>query len=395
MSHSTAVAIIGAGPYGLSIATHLRERGIEHRIFGDLMHSWRARMPKGMFLKSEGCASDLYDPTGRYTLQDFCARNGLTYADYNSPVPLDTFCAYGNAFQRDLVPELENKSVAALESVADGFRLRLDDGEEFSARHVVVAAGVTHFGYVPPDLAHLPPDFLSHSADHHDLSRFRGRDVTVIGGGASAIDLVAGLREVGADVRLVTRRSSLRWNTPIHRPAWKQWYPVSGLGGGWQNRFYENAPMLFRRLPQQKRQHIVRTWLGPSGAWPVRDIVEQAPLLLAHDIRLAKMNASRVYLRVAGPDGIEHNLPTEHIIAATGYRVDLGKLPFLNGEFASRVRTTAGSPVLSGDFESSIPGLYFTGLAAALTFGPVMRFLLGARYTARRLSRRLAGLSAQ
>jgi cation diffusion facilitator CzcD-associated flavoprotein CzcO len=54
-------AIIGAGPYGLSIAAHFRSRGISFRVFGRPMDSWLRHMPKGMHLKSDGFASNLSD----------------------------------------------------------------------------------------------------------------------------------------------------------------------------------------------------------------------------------------------------------------------------------------------------------------------------------------------
>ena len=56
------LAIVGAGPYGLSIAAHLRERGVNFRIFGTPMRTWREQMPRGMLLKSDGFASNLSDP---------------------------------------------------------------------------------------------------------------------------------------------------------------------------------------------------------------------------------------------------------------------------------------------------------------------------------------------
>ena len=271
-----------------------------------------------------------------------------------------------------------------------GFRLGLDNGETLTAQKVAVAVGAGHFRFVPDVLKALPAEYLSHSADHHDLSRFKGRDVIVVGGGASAIDLVAALDEAGANARLVARRAALRWNTPAHRPAWKRWYPMSGLGGGWPNRFYENAPMLFRRLPDEMRTRIVRSWLGPSGAWPVRERVERAPLFLGQTLRSARLHDGKVRLGVAGPDGVSQELTADHVIAATGYRVDLRALTFLDADLRARVRTIEGAPTLSPDFESSAPGLHFAGVAAANTFGPVMRFLLGARYASRRMTRHFA-----
>src|SRR5277367_180754 len=170
-------AIIGAGPYGLSVAAHLRRSGVPFRIFGRPMDSWRAHMPKGMMLKSDGFASNIYDPESAFTLGQFCAERGIEYADTGVPVRLDTFSAYGLAFRERMVPELEDKQVKSVNRLQDGFLLQLEDGETVHARSLVLAVGITHFDYVPESLAHLPAEFLSHSAQHHEVEPFRGRNV--------------------------------------------------------------------------------------------------------------------------------------------------------------------------------------------------------------------------
>jgi FAD-dependent urate hydroxylase len=398
MTDFCPVAIIGAGPYGLSIAAQLHAQGVKFRIFGTPMHSWQTQMPAGMFLKSHGFASNLFDPQRRHTLKRFCNENALPYSDYGLPVSLETFIAYGLWFQKQFVPEVDNRSVVAVEQHAEGFLLRIDDGDVFAARRVVVAVGASYFRYVPETLSHLSSDLLSHSSDHHDLSKFKGRDVSVLGAGSSALDLVALLHGVGATVRLIARRSSLSWNSEYdaHRPFWRRWYPVCGLGGGdLRKRFYEHGPMLFRRLPAKYRVKIVSTTLGPAGGWPVRQCVEQQPLLLGHSLREAESRDGGVHLRLVALDGTEREVRTDHLIAATGYRVDLQRLAFLSGQIRSQLHETAAAPTLSGSFESSIPSLYFVGLASANTFGPVMRFTLGARYTARCLARHLATSTAR
>jgi FAD-dependent urate hydroxylase len=394
MTQSSHVAIIGAGPYGLSIAAHLRARGIEARIFGRPMHSWRACMPAGMFLKSEAYGSNLYDPDGRFTLKHFYAQNGLPYEAVGIPVPLDTFTSYGLAFQQQLVPDVEDKEVTSLErSPHNGFLLQLDDGEIVTARRVVVAVGISYFSHVPAGLSHLPRETFSHSSDHHDVQVFNGRDVSVIGGGASALDLAAALHEAGAKVRLVARRSSLKFNPHGHRAWWKRWYPIPEIGSGWHNEFYERAPMLFRRLPQELRLWIAFAAHGPGGGAPVKDRVERLPLLLGHTLVCAEHNGACVHLRFLCPDGEEISLQTDHVIAATGYRVDLRRLTFLSKALRPHLRSVDFTPVLSAEFQSSVSGLYFVGFAAANTFGPVMRFLAGARYTARRLARHFETLN--
>ena len=388
-------AIIGAGPYGLSIAPHLRSRGVPFRIFGRPMDSWLQHMPKGMMLKSDGFASDIYDPERAFTLRQFCAERGLRYADTGLPVHLDTFGAYGLAFRDRMVPELEDKLVTSVDRLPNGFQLQLEDGETFQAQRVVIAVGITHFEYVPETLAHLPPEFVSHSARHREVEPFRGRSVVVIGGGASALDLAGLLREAGAEVQLVSRRNELKFHSqPTGKPRswWKQIrHPQSGLGPGLRSRFFADAPGVFYYLPESLRLMIVRRTLGPSGGWFVRDmVIGKVPLHLGCTPQSAEIQNGKVRLSLQAADGSKRDIVTEHVIAATGYRVNMNRLKFLNAEIRSSLKTVDGSPVLSKSFESSIHGLFFAGVAAANSFGPVMRFAFGAGFAARTITRAFA-----
>src|SRR6185503_1356247 len=217
------IAIIGAGPYGLSLAAHLRHLRVPHRIFGQPMESWQRHMPDGMCLKSEGFASNLYSPAPQSTLRAFCARSGLDYRDRGLPVPLDTLVSYGLDCQRQFVPHLEAKHVESVEPHRQGFVVRLNDGETFAARKVVMAVGVSHFKQIPTELAALPQSLVSHSYDHRDLGSFPGSDVTIVGSGASALDLAGLLARIGVSVRLVVRRPPV-WGTPpaLHRTLWNR-----------------------------------------------------------------------------------------------------------------------------------------------------------------------------
>jgi cation diffusion facilitator CzcD-associated flavoprotein CzcO len=381
-------AIVGAGPYGLSIAAHFRREGIPFRVFGRPMDSWVAHMPKGMMLKSDGFASNIYDPERAFTLRKFCAERGIEYGDTGIPVRLETFNQYGLAFRDRLVPELEDKMVIGVEAMPEGFRLQLEDGETLQARTVVLAVGITHFEYVPGNLAHLSPEFLSHSARHHEVEPFRGHNVVVIGGGGSALDWSGLLKEAGADVQLVSRRKELKFHSqPTGKPrsAWQQIrHPQSGLGPGMRSRFFANAPGWFYLLPERLRVEAVRRSLGPSGGWFIRDkVMGKLPLHLGCTLKSAELQSGRVHLTLRTEDGSEREIVTEHVIAATGYKVDVERLQFLSPEIRAKLKSVNRAPVLSSNFESSIPGLYFTGIAAANSFGPVMRFAFGAGFTAR------------
>ncbi len=394
------VAIVGAGPYGLSIAAYLRKRGLSFRIFGPAMDTWISHMPKGMCLKSDGFASDLYDPDGALTLKKYCAERGIPYADMGLPVRLETFTEYGLAFRDRLVPELENKKVVGIKRTQDGFSLTLDSGETFSARRVVLAVGVTHFEYLPENLSHLPAQFLSHSARHREVAALKGRNVVVVGGGASALDLAGLLHEAGANVQLVARKKELKFHSkPTGKPRswWKKLrHPDSGLGPGMRSRFFANAPWAFQFLPENLRINFVKRTLGPSGGYFVHDmVVGKVPLHLGYTIEGAEVKGSNVHLQLRSEDGSSKEMVAEHVIAATGYRVDLKRLGFLSDELRSEVRTAAGSPILSRGFESSVPGLYFAGLAAANSFGPVMRFAFGAGFAAKRITAALTKAAAR
>lgn len=395
----TNVAIIGAGPYGLSIAAHLRASGSNVRIFGNAMQSWKANMPEGMFLKSEGCASNLSGPRDGYTLQDYCAAESIAYAQYAKPVALDIFTRYALAFQRRFVPVVECTTVTAFDKSPSGFEVTLATGEKLSAGKVVVATGLSHSAHIPQELAHLPPDLFSHSSAHRCLRGFQGRQVTVLGGGQSALEIAALLQEAGAQVRVVVRRNFVRWNEKpslVTRSLYEKLRrPMSSLGPGYGPWFYSNAPGVFRCLPQSVRVARVRRVLGPAGAAWLRDRVEGAVSLLpGHSVRTAQASCGRAILKVQGPNG-EFEIESDHVIAATGYRFTLNALPFLSRPMLSRLSSSDQKPILSRHFESSIEGLYFTGLATANQFGPAMRFLVGTEFTARRIARHITGARLQ
>lgn len=396
---SNSIVIIGAGPYGLSIAAHLRARGVGYRIFGKTMANWRHKMPRGMLLKSEGFASNLADPEDRFTLEAFCAERNLPYAGEGLPVPRESFIAYGEVFQQRFVPEVEDRTVVDVRRSGGGFTVRLDDGEVVAAAKLVIGIGVSDFAYLPPSLANLPGEFLSHSSQHEDMDAFRGRSVAVVGAGSSAIDIAALLHEAGAAVQLISRRAALPFHTPpeLYR-SWRDRLraPMTGIGPGWRSTFYTGAPLLFHSLPADLRRKIVSTWLGPAGGWYMRDrIAGRVVCLEGFTPHATQVIGGRAHLHLAGTHGAQRLETADHVIAATGYRVDVRKVGFLDAALRQEIAASSGLPILNRNFETSVPGLYIVGPAAAYSFGPMFRFVLGARYAARRLARQLAGAGAR
>ena len=400
MSYPSKVVIVGAGPYGLSIAAHLRAAGINFQIFGKPMFTWREQMPRGMMLKSDGFASDLSTPESVFTLRHYCAEQGIDYDDTRVPVKIDTFINYGMAFQKRMVPELDTRLVRHLEEADCGFRVVLEDGESVYASHVVLAVGISHFAYTPALFRSLGPEFVTHSSQHSDPERMRGRKVGVVGAGASALDLAGLLKDAGADVAVMARRSAVRFHDKpgAKLPSlWKRLRnPRTGIGPGWKSRFFTDFPALFHKLPESTRLRIVKRYLGPSAGWTVKEkIVGRVPVHTGLTPVSAQVRDGQVHVVFTDQSGktVEHTV--DHLITATGYRVDVHRLEFLDSALLEKISTAENAPVLSDKFESSVPGLYFVGVASAFSFGPVMRFAFGDRYTALRLTRRLAKVSAR
>ena len=393
MPSTSEIVIIGAGPNGLSIAAHLRAKHVEHRIIGDPMQFWLGHMPKGMLLKSDGFASTLYDPKAEFTLRRYCREHNIEYADLGTPVRVEDFCEYGLSFQQRFAANLENKRVTSIERSSAGFSLKLDDGESFAARKVVIATGLSHFEHVPQQLTTLPSNLLSHSSAHVQLNRFKGRDVTVIGGGASATELATLLHEAGSHVRMVARRPfvELHSRMEISRTlAQSIRQPLSPIGPSWKSRFFTDLPLIFHMLPKPVQHRLVKGFLGPAGGWFLRGRFGKVPLLAGYQIERAQASGDRAILWLKSGTGEERPIETEHVIAATGYRADIRRLPFLSKAIVSQLKLFQNVPALSSHFESSIPGLFFVGPAAVESFGPLLRFACGAKFTADRLSTHLA-----
>jgi cation diffusion facilitator CzcD-associated flavoprotein CzcO len=392
MGTITDVAIIGSGPYGLSLAAHLSAAGVAVRVFGQPMHTWRTGMPEGMVLKSEGFASNLWHPDGDFTLRDYCEQIGSPYQDSGWPVPLQTFSDYGVAFQRRYVPMLDERWVTNVDREANTFVLHLDDSETVTAKRVVVAAGIRSFYNIPQELGPIAGTLCSHSADHHSLDRFAGQEVLVVGGGASGIGIAGLMSLKGAKVTVAARKNRIAYcDPPQPRSIWdKVKEPESGLGTGWRSMACVVAPMVFYQMPQGFRHLVVRKHLGPAPGWTSREPVEKnVNVMLGARLAASSIRNNNAFVTLKMDDGGTKTLEAQHVIAATGYKVDMRRLRFLGPDIIGKMNLADYSPVLSRNFETSVPGLYVVGTAAANSFGPLLRFAYGAGFTSHRLSKHL------
>jgi thioredoxin reductase len=374
----TQVVIIGAGPFGLSISAHLSALGVDHLIVGRTNNTYRSLVPDGMLMKSEPYASAIASPGGKHTLAAFSAAKGLDYVDRIGPVTRDRFVEYVDWYAERLVPGVQDETVTEVTPVDGGFRVSFAGAAPVTARQVVVATGVIPYHYLPAALGGLPDDLLTHTAKHIALDDFKGRKVAVVGAGQSALETAALLHETGADVQVIARTPELSWNEKnpeyVSTLGHVKW-PVVQLCEGWRCVFW-NTPAAFRMLPEGYRIQKARTVLGPAGAWWLKDRIDGViDVLTGHGVKEAVAKGSGVRLVLDGPGRRE--VDADHVIAGTGFRVGLERLPFLPEHLRAVIKTVNGHPVVSRSGETSVPGLYFAGAPTVVSNGPSARFVAG------------------
>ena len=389
--------VVGAGPYGLSIAAHLREKGVPFRIFGRPMQTWATQMPEGMRLKSDGFASNLSSGSLPFTLAQFCAETGRAYHDTLLPVPLEDFVAYGEEFARRFVPNLESENIKCIGRDDDLFRVTTASGEKFFARHVVLATGLSLFQHLPAELRHLPAARVTHPAQHRSFQEFAGKEVTVLGRGASSLNAAVLLHEAGAKVTLIARSRKIH----IHQPGdpndrpWIQrlLHPSTPLGTSLRSWLACAVPDAFHTLPGRLRRLLVYKHLGPAGGTALQGRISGFPMLLGcqiHAVETADGSGGRLRLTLTDGRGKARQHLTSHLIAGTGYRVDVNRLQLLSQSLRERIRVDhRGIPKLNRNFQSTVPGLHFVGPMAAAEFGPLQRFVAGTGFAAERVAREL------
>jgi hypothetical protein len=385
------VAVIGAGPYGLAAAAHLRAARIETAVFGRTMDFWKNHMPAGMRLRSSWEASHISDPANELTLDRYHVERGHAP---RGPVSLERFVEYGLWYKRQAVPDIDERMIIRIDPQGGGFRLLLDDGQTLQTQRVVVACGIGLFAHRPGVFAGLPPELASHSGDHANLQRFDGKTVLVIGAGQSAIESAALLSENGALVEVVMRRiQGIRW---LHRreilrhpanPLSTVLFPPTDVGPPVLNQIVAR-PHWFRGIPSDRWQDkIAYRCIRPAASSWLKPRVCNVLITAGRNVASAGVRGGCVSIRL--DDGSTRTV--DHVLLATGYRVDVSRYPFL-AHLTQSIRTIGGYPELSTGFESSIPGLHFLGAPAAKSFGPVMRFVSGTGYSASALASTMRGV---
>jgi cation diffusion facilitator CzcD-associated flavoprotein CzcO len=385
MTERLDVAIVGAGPYGLSVSAHLRELG-KVRAFGEPMHTWRSRMPQDMRLRSDWSETSFSAPRGAATFDRWAADTGEPREE---PIPLEKFLRYAEWFRERFAGDVEPSDVARVERVRGTFRLTTVTNEEADASMLVLAVGAVPFAVAPAELADEIGDGVTFATDLQDYRAYASRRVAVVGGGQGGLESALLAARAGADVRLVVR-SRLRWfsdrepynaRSPLRQRLYRLAYPAVGYGPPLVNRLVLH-PDLFSRLPRALRRRLTARVLRAGGSPWLREAIEST-VRIEQGAAVSALERRNGDLRLRLTDGTA--LDADAVIVASGFRFALERLSFLAPQIREGIATEEGWPLLDRWFRSTDPTVLFVGFASEHRFGPIVRFIPGTRFSAPRI----------
>ena len=384
------VAILGAGPYGLSVAAQLRDRR-RVRTYGEPMRTWRTRMPADMRLRSDWNETAFSAPDDAGTFDRWAA---ATDEPREEPIPLQKFLRYADWFRATFVGDVDTADVAAVERANGGFRLTTDRGDEVDVRALVIAVGAVPFASAPAPFDGEIGDDVRFATDLQDYGAYESRRVVVVGGGQGGLESALLASRAGADVQMVVR-SPLHWfanrephnaRSSLGQRLYRLAYPVVGYGPPPLNRLVLH-PDLFSMLPRGVRRRLSARVLRAGGSPWLRPALEST-VRIREGVAATAVERSNGELRLRLSDGSA--LTADAVIVAAGFRFSLDRLAFLAPEIRARIALDEGWPVLDRFFRSTDPNVLFAGFASERRFGPIVRFIPGTRFSAPRIRELLA-----
>lgn len=353
------------------------------------MGFWERHMPQGMLVRSAWSASSLSDAREEFTLDAYEAAQAQPFA---RPLPGEELPRYGHWFQERAVPDVDQRLITSVELNDSGFALSTQDGERHAAGRVVIATGLGSFPYRPAQFAQLGGELATHSMDVTEPGRFAGQSVAIVGCGQSAVETAALLSAAGAEVELIARDPAIRWLIRgeqlrgIDPFLQRVLYAPTDVGPAGVSRLVA-MPNLFRRLPRALQDRLAYRSIRPAATSWLVDRTTAVKLTFNRQVTRASADGAGALLAL--DDGSQRRV--DHVVLATGYRIDVAGEAIVGDSLRPGLRLHGGYPVLRRGFESSVPGLHFVGAYSAWSFGPIMRFVAGTKFTAREIAREVAG----
>ncbi|GAB4013303.1 hypothetical protein GCM10028808_31990 [Spirosoma migulaei] len=381
MNQSTDTLIVGAGPFGLGLAAYFQKRRHDYQIVGKPMEFWKQHMPTGMLLRSN--VNWYLDPDHHWTIDLFLTSHYPSRLS-TDPISREQYIAYMDWFRQQAGISVTPSYVCLLSQDEHGFVAKLDNGNTVRAKQAVIATGFQYFAHSPATLVTLlPAGRYQHSCDAVDMDVYKGKRVLLIGGRQSAFESAALLQEAGASHTHI----SYRHDTPRFEEA--DWSWVETLV-----EHMVDQPGWFRELSAEEQdQYRYKLWA--EGRLKVEPWLEKRVCLPGITLHPRTEVVSAILqpdhsLRITLSSG--EQIDVDEVILATGYQVNVARLPFLSASLQDVLVTRNGFPLLDLNFQSSISGLYFSSFPAGQSFGPFFGFTVAVRTAAQLIGQALVSI---
>lgn len=330
------VIIIGSGPFGISLAAHAVSSNLKYKIFGYPMDFWKNQMPQDMFIRTPHEFVSLSDSKDELTVQQYSEETGTELV---TPLPRPIFVGYANWFAQKAGIEFTPELITHVTYKEGVYEVVSETGESHLAKNVVIATGVEHYKHLPNFLKEFSPSLVSHTSGNTGFSQFKGNKVVVLGSGQSAWEAAGLLHRDGTDVELIYRKQGPNY------------------AGSRENEIaLRDVGEIFYKLPIDKKKEewgqspgSVAHFLKPyvEGLVPQNNEVEIE--------KVEQINENEIRLVLSkGTEKI-----VNHIIAATGFHINVDKVPFFKVDLLSAIEREEGYsqfPKLNESFESSLTG---------------------------------------
>lgn len=371
----TDVLIIGAGPYGVSLAYDLYRRKVPFQVVGKAFSLWFDHLVPGIQLRSDWRASQLYSRDGhldidRYLRMHYSPKKA--YSVKQGRVPSALFQDYLRWVLTELPFKVVDERILELHQDGSDFVAQTSSGGELRARRVVCATGIESHRNLPRELASLPA--VVHGWNTSEYCSMKNHRLLVVGGGQSAAEAIACLGDSN-QITWVHRSPLVFFSEPINLPK-----PLFDLA--------LRLSAIFYRLPRGARSLLGRRFLESTITPDLESTV------MRKSISRLQMDVADLGLMVGGPERVysqQLNEAFDKVIACTGYRYALSTIRFLSRDLLRRIASLHQVPVLNRHYETSLKNLYMVGGIAEPTHGPAQRFMFGCRDATRTVGAALAG----
>jgi len=363
------LAIIGAGPAGLSLAAWAQESGISYQVFGEPLSFWKRHIPP-LCLRSPPVATNLSSPRPGHTYLDFARDHGI---EDGPQIEMSDFIGYATEFCDTHGIRTSHGFIQTIQYRDNCWGLKYGE-ETLLAKNVAIAIGLNG-SQRNPGLPDAMSPMWNYVGNIHDYGRFKGQRVAVVGGGQSGVEAALLAAGAGADVHLAIREDGVKFRS-LHAPG--EWF---------YRNLFKHSRLLMPLLPGFAQDRLLAYLLEGTAEPALKDRLEQGDITLHTNASIAPIETHSATFVIRRP--CKEPVDVDYVIVAAGFNYDIRKMKmFVDLPILER----GGLPILNRYAMSSMPNLYFTGMSALRLVGPQCQFVSGSGVMSPRI---ISGIKAR